>query len=195
MCGRTVFTLSRRRVAKVSGVSDTKKVPDDVENYRSYNLGPTKSLVCVTQDESTQDRCIQLMKWGMDPRFETDKHLNTINARIEGLSTSKMYSPIIDSHRCVVIVDAFYEWTQTEKIHTPYLIRFKDDQKECPIPFSNAESKQEDTDIGSEEESDSVLPAGVSPLFLAAIYDRSKSSGENKCSIITMESFGCVSKE
>jgi len=194
MCGRTVFTLSRKRVVRVAGVNDDSDVPQDFGGSRSYNLGPTKGLICVTQELSTNRRCIQIMKWGIDPRFETEKHLTTINARMEGVASSKMYSGLIDTQRCVVIVDGFYEWTQDEKIHTPYLIRYRDGKKEVRIPSSVPETECQSKDGAMDDSEGSVLPAGVSPLLFAAIYDRSKTTGENKCSIITMESFGCASK-
>ena len=193
MCGRTVFTLSRKRVIRVANIKAADSVLYDIETCKSFNLAPTKSLVCVTEDEVKHERHVHIMKWGIDPRFETEKHLNTINARVEGVSKSRMYAHLVDSHRCVILVDAFYEWAQTGKVHTPYLIRFKDEMLEASIPLGTFEVGYEDTSY-DDGEKDSVLPTGVSPLFLAGIFEKSRISGEDKCSILTMDSSGCVSK-
>jgi putative SOS response-associated peptidase YedK len=189
MCGRTVFSLSRTRVAKVAGVKPDS-VPSKVSECKSFNLGPSRELVCVSA-KGQQDREVKLMRWGIDPRFETDKHLNTINARIESVDTSRMYSALVESNRCVVIVDGFYEWTQTEKIHKPHLIRFRDDVPETSIPGGEADASASEE---VEEEPDCFLPPGVSPLLLAGICDKSRTTGEMKCSIVTIDSAGCVAK-
>ena len=194
MCGRTVFKLSRRRVGRVAGIRDPALVPSSLSNAESFNLSPTNFLVCVTEDNESHSREVELMRWGIEPRFEVTHALTTINARIEGVRTSKMYSPLIDTMRCVVIVDAFYEWTQTTKIHTPFLIRFKDSVSEAPIPLNDDQSAESATDATfKEEDSGSVVPEGVSPLLLAAIFDTSK-SGERRCSILTTDSVGPVAK-
>lgn len=136
-------------------------------------------------------RTIQLMKWGIEPRFATSQTLSTINARIEGIRTSKVYSPLIDRHRCVALVDAFYEWDQRTPKHTPYLIRFRDDVKESPI-LGNEQLGVDDSPPTPDPEA--VLPQGVSPLFLAAIYDSHPVSGGLSCSILTTDSYGPTAK-
>lgn len=194
MCGRTVFTIGRRRIKKVTSIEDDSLMPERVAEYHSFNLAPTKPLVCVTESPPSRKRSVEVMSWGIDPKFETEKHLSTINARVEGVAKSRMYSPLLDAHRCVVIVDAFYEWDQTTKVHTPHLIRFGASRPEIPIPLSHQEGSSFVGPAGADDETDTLLPPGVSPLFLAAIYDRSKTTGQNKCSILTMDSRGCVSR-
>ena len=194
MCGRTVFTIGRRRIKRVTSVTEDSLVSSQISECHSFNLAPTKPLVCVTESSLNKKRSVEVMSWGIEPRFETEKHLSTINARVEGVAKSRMYSSLVDAHRCVVVVDAFYEWDQTTKIHTPHIIRFGYSRPEVPIPPSRGESVTSDDPAESDGESDTVLPPGISPLFLAAIYDKSRTTGDNKCSILTMDSRGCVSK-
>lgn len=195
MCGRTIFRLSGKRVARVAGVNDSSSVPSGMDSAHSYNLSPTNFLVCVTEEGSTRSRKIELMRWGIEPRFEVTHTLTTINARIEGVQTSKMYSPLIDGKRCVVIVDAFYEWTQTTKVHTPHLIRYLDSVPEVPIfpPLKTEILKSEPNDVPDEEGAESVVPKDVSPLLIAGIFDTSK-SGERRCSILTTDAVGPAAK-
>lgn len=181
-------------MSRLAAVNKGSVPPERISRCRSFNLAPTKPLICVRESPTDGSREVDEMVWGIEPRFETDKHLNTINARVEGVSKSRMYSHLLDEKRCVVIVDAFYEWDQTKKDHTPYLIRFRDTVSERPIP-SRTPVEQYDVYISEDNEQDSsLLPAGVSPLYLAAIYDRSRTTGQNKCSIVTMDSSGPVSK-
>lgn len=191
MCGRTVFTLSKRRVARVSSISDPNRIPESIGGCKSYNVCPTDKLVCLVEELQTGMRTIQLMKWGIEPRFSSSQTLSTINARIEGVRTSKLYSLLIDRHRCVVLVDAFYEWDQRTPKHTPYLIRFRDDVKESPI-LSTEQLGVDDSPPTPDPEA--VLPQGVSPLFLAAIYDSPPVSGGLSCSILTTDSHGPTAK-
>lgn len=177
MCGRAVFSLSRARVAKVAGLSDLSLVPVEVDIHR-YNLCPTDSLVCVVDDTSTHERSIRMMKWGIEPRFSVSRSLSTINARIETVSTSKLYGPLVDRFRCVVIVDGFYEWKQEKSEKIAYLIRNDSKVSERPI-LSSAE-----THVHISAEEGCVLPLGVSPLLFAAIYD------DSTVSILTTDSIG-----
>ena len=132
------------------------------------------------------------MRWGLDPRFHPTQSLSTINARIEGITTSKLYAPLINSHRCVVIVDAFYEWDQTAKTHKPYLVRFRDEVPETFIPTDAPATSFADDSISSD--ADSILPEGVAPLLLAAIYDTNPSTGNTSCSVLTTGSSGPLAK-
>ena len=194
MCGRTVFTLGRTRVSRLAAVKNGAVAAERISRCRSFNLAPTKPLICVRESRTDGSREVDDMIWGIDPRFETDKHLNTINARVEGVSKSRMYSHLLDDNRCVVIVDAFYEWDQTKKEHTPYLIRYKDTVPERPIPSSTRTDQDEEYTPDDKEQESCLLPSGVSPLYLAAIYDTSRTTGQNKCSILTMDSSGSVAK-
>ena len=140
------------------------------------------------------------MKWGLEPPFKTSYHLNTINARVEHVSESKLYGRLLDSKRCVVVVDGFYEWSHINKERVPYLIRFDDATPEESIlsAFPTTQSTQSSTQpshaTNNRESSDTdcILPEGVSPLFLAGLYDVSSESGSYSCTILTTDSCGKV---
>lgn len=181
MCGRTVYTISRSRLSRVSG-ADASPLPDMVD-IPKYNQCPMTNMVSMVRNPETGNRELKVMRWGLDPKFETTQHLTTINARVEGLRTSRLYSPLIDTKRCIVIVDAYYEWTQTTTPHQPYLIRFGEAVSEGPhSPASSPHSPEKGC----------ILPESVSPLFLAGLYDYNKAKDEYSCTILTTESRGCT---
>lgn len=67
-----------------------------------------KILPSSTQNYTT---VVQTMKWGVLPRGRTPnapKVLNTINSKIETiLEGSYLWSPLVDSKRCVVVCDGY----------------------------------------------------------------------------------------
>lgn len=53
-------------------------------------------------------------------------NLSTNNCRLENISSSKLYNPILrNGGRCVIVVEGFYEWQTTNKsarLKQPYYI-------------------------------------------------------------------------
>ena len=91
--------------------------------------GGEGSYVITSQDP----HLIRVYKFGMNPFF-TDKPLNLINARVEGDKNSdnsphytgskaiflqRAFRKPIQSQRCLVIADAYYEWSDKD---IPYLV-------------------------------------------------------------------------
>jgi putative SOS response-associated peptidase YedK len=196
MCGRTVFSMPHSRLLRVSNISKRNQTTRSYQTV-NYNVSPSSMLPTLLQDSITGDRVLISMKWGLEPRFTPSHHLSTINARVENITSSKVFGPLIESQRCVVIVDAFYEWSHENKDRIPYLIRFdgKTPEQAIPLPHrpppgapsNSEEGLTEPLDLDTDE---CVLPKGVSPLFLAGLYDISPSSGNYSFTILTMESCG-----
>lgn len=163
-------------------------------SIHSYNLCPSNGILAVLE-EPRQRRTVAVMKWGLEPRFTPAHHLSTINARVEGLKSSRVFGPLIHSNRCVIILEAFYEWDQKPKEHTPYIIRYHDLVKERAIPLEEGSRKQVEEQISDvNENDDSFLPENVSPLLVAGLYDKNPKSGELSCTILTTVSKGPVSE-
>ena len=193
MCGRTVLTLSRKRISFVSDVPENLCHELGLDTCHSFNVSPTNSLVFVIEN-SDNVRSLKIIKWGLEPKFSPSHHLATINARIEGLSGSRIYSGLVDRCRCVVIVDGFYEWDHKKKENIPHIVRYRDSVKEEPIPMSSVFKNGSDVILNNEAIRESYLPENVSPLLLAAVYDTNPRSGEFSFSILTKDSVGPVSK-
>ena len=183
MCGRCVSTLSNARLAYVANVDIV-----DFSHLPCYNAGPTFSLPIVYVDRSGT-RQVRGMEWGLKPRFKTDVHLTTNNARVEGIEKSKLYSPLLQKNRCVLIVDAFYEWKSHKQ---PFLIRFSDAVAQTPIPLTNKRDFVSQPADYSQELPASFLPSGVSPLLMAGLYDEQDS--HFSFTVVTMDATGEVAK-
>jgi putative SOS response-associated peptidase YedK len=166
VCGRTVFTLSKQRVADAAKVSsDRVDVPS-----KCYNAGPTFSLPCIIGADKVS-RCVIPMTWGLKPRFKTETHLTTNNARTESVTTSKLYGHLLNKQRCVLMVDGFYEWKTEGSIKRPFLISNKP-SKQFMFVKQEGESLADDT----------------MPLLMAGLYDYF--DGEYTFTVLTLDSTG-----
>jgi putative SOS response-associated peptidase YedK len=64
------------------------------------------------------------MKWGLIPSFGPIANANMSNARSETLTEKPFFRKLLNSKRCVVIQDGFYEWQKTPTTKKPFFIRF-----------------------------------------------------------------------
>lgn len=92
--------------------------------------------------------------------------MSTHNARLEGLSASKLYShPLSLGQRCVIVCDGYYEWKTTGKktkgVKQPYFIYAKQD----------SEVKIEDRKTWRNEWSQEDGWNGIKLLKIAGIFD------------------------
>ena len=90
----------------------------------SYNAAP-QSVQPVVHLRDGGGRCISLMRWGLVPQWARDPKigLNTINARAEEAASKPSFRESLKQRRCLVPVDAFYEWQRvSSKLRRPYAI-------------------------------------------------------------------------
>eukprot|EP00884_Botryococcus_braunii_P005722 jgi/Botrbrau1/15150/Bobra.0149s0019.1 len=124
MCGRARCTLNRERMAAATGVPP--------EGWReSESFQPTENLhpgmrVPVTYENDKGQREIRTMRWGLVPSFtkhgEKLDFFRMFNARCEGVAEKPIFNRLLKSHRCVVVLDGFYEWKQEGSGKQPYYI-------------------------------------------------------------------------
>ena len=70
---------------------------------------------------------LQPMLWGLVPPTHpgprpSSHGLSTNNCRLETVRTSSLYSPCLESRRCVVVCQGFYEWLREGGVKQPYLV-------------------------------------------------------------------------
>lgn len=78
---------------------------------------------------------ISLYQWGLIPSTMNStneasrfmKSYNTLNAKIEDATKSKIYSEPIISKRCLVLASGFFEWKHVKGNKIPYYISMHDD--------------------------------------------------------------------
>jgi putative SOS response-associated peptidase YedK len=122
MCGRVKLEgdFSQLRVGF--------RIPDDypAPNYAaSWNVAPTDKLPIVRYNAKENHRTLDLMRWGLVPYWAKDLKIgaSAINAMAETVDTKSMFRKAFAQRRCLVPVEAFYEWKRLdEKNKQPYAI-------------------------------------------------------------------------
>jgi len=153
----------------------------------STNVPPTAYTPIIFKDKTAsvpEDLIVQPMMWGLVPPWHhglvaSSHKLTTNNARIEGLSESKLYKPAIEQNRrCVVICDGFYEWKKIKSGEKqPYLVYANqhlagsddDDENKGLEMFAKA-GLQDHWSESKEVHEGGHRWNGPRPLFMAGLY-------------------------
>ena len=114
MCGRYVITKP------VSKTSDIIKTNIKVEDSDNYNAHPTQKLPIIKS--YTNGKALESYEWGLVPDWskKLDKFSPLINARKETLMEKVTFKNLIQTSRCLVPADGYYEWKREEKNKVPY---------------------------------------------------------------------------
>ena len=101
----------------------------------SWNVAPTQAAMVVRLNPETNDRHLDLLKWGLIPHFTKDLKAarKPINARAETVASSGMFRGALERRRCLVHADAFYEWRAMPDGKQPYAIGREDG---APLAFA-----------------------------------------------------------
>jgi putative SOS response-associated peptidase YedK len=125
MCGRfDQHTLPYRYAGYVDAL--LRAAPD--EPPPRYNVAP-QTQAWVTRDTRDGARELKPLLWGLVSYWAADPKSATkpINARSESVATRPMFRKLIETRRCVVPVDGFYEWQKTRAGRMPHYIRLAED--------------------------------------------------------------------
>ena len=114
MCGRYVVTKP------VTKTADLVKTTIKVEDRDNYNAHPTQKLPIIKS--YTNGKALENCDWGLVPSWAADKKdfKPLINARLETLVEKISFKKLIQTSRCLVIADGYYEWKREIKKKTPY---------------------------------------------------------------------------
>jgi putative SOS response-associated peptidase YedK len=119
MCGRVDLHTPPAQLARLLDVALAQGV--DPEGEPSWNVTPTRRLYAVTEvrpltddGERSEDtkRLLDQFRWGLVPHWAKDVRIGNkmINARAEPLAKAPAYRSAFAAHRCLIVVDGFYEW-------------------------------------------------------------------------------------
>ena len=116
-----------------------KDAPCDAEYSPSPNIAPTVYTPILFMSSSGQVT-LQPMMWGLVPPWHQGPGpkthgLSTNNCRLEGVMSSKLYSPSLASRRCVVVCEGFYEWLRQAGDKQPYLVSRPGDGDDKPLMY------------------------------------------------------------
>ena len=120
MCGRYVIT---KPVSKTIGLVKKNIKTDDVDNYNAH---PTQKLPIIKS--YTNGRALEVSEWGLVPNWskKLEKFSPLINARKETLIEKITFKNLIQTSRCLVVADGYYEWKREEKKKTPFYFTRED---------------------------------------------------------------------
>ena len=74
---------------------------------QGFNLGPSKFVPVFRTSRKTT--ILEPMNWGTFQKGWGGGNF-VINARFEEVKQKKMFSKIVETNRCVVCLDGYYEW-------------------------------------------------------------------------------------
>ncbi len=135
MCGRYAATKDPATLAAEFDAIDT--LGEDAPGA-DYNVAPTKNVVAVVQrhprdadgevDETTTERTLRLMKWGLVPHWAKDASggAKMMNARSESAAEKPAFKQSLARRRCILPADGWYEWKRDGKAKFPFYTTPKD---------------------------------------------------------------------
>ena len=120
MCGRYVVTKC------VSKTADLVKKNIKVKDENNYNAHPGQLLPIIRS--YTNGKALELCKFGLTPNWskKIEKFSPLINARKETLMEKITFKNLIQTSRCCIVSDGYYEWKRDEKSKTPYYFTRED---------------------------------------------------------------------
>jgi putative SOS response-associated peptidase YedK len=123
VCGRTALTASPDDLRDLFGLDETPELAPH------YNVPPSAPVHAVRVFRNHHGRKLDTLRWGLVPPWADDPKIGhrLALARVETVVTAPAFRQAIRRHRCLVAVDAFYEWQRAgRKTSRPFLIRRRD---------------------------------------------------------------------
>ena len=109
MCGRFVSTSSPEQIASIFNAT---LEAEPVEP--NYNVAPTNGIIAVAAASRSESAppAVRAFHWGLVPVWAKDTKIGSsmINARSETLAEKPTFKGLLLRRRCIIPIDAFYEW-------------------------------------------------------------------------------------
>lgn len=104
------------------------------EYHTNINVSPGMPIPAIVVSKSSYPT-IELFTWGLIPSFtKTDEkrdHFKMFNCRAETAKSKPAFSRLVNSQRCVVILDGYFEWKDEEQLKQPYYVHRSDQSPIC----------------------------------------------------------------
>jgi putative SOS response-associated peptidase YedK len=126
MCGRSSLTKTEKQLEERF---DATFYSEDLERYNplpNYNVAPSHMHPVISNMDPDH---FQAFRWGLIPFWAKDMKVGykMINARVETIFEKNSFKKAIETQRCIVPFDGFYEWKkEADGSKTPYRIKVKD---------------------------------------------------------------------
>lgn len=110
MCGR--YTLAKPDWFEHDFGTSFATLADAVRRPR-FNIAPGQMVLAVTRPAGAA-RVAETMKWGVEAPWKGGPP-QMINARAEKLSKSRLWKSMLETGRCALPADGFYEWRKPDQ--------------------------------------------------------------------------------
>ncbi|MEM1306755.1 MAG: SOS response-associated peptidase [Pseudomonadota bacterium] len=162
MCSRFALTSPPEAVRATFAHLPTEDFPP------RYNIAPTQPIHIVRTSAAGARECV-LVRWGLIPRWVKDPAAFTtlINARSETAREKPSFRGAMRHKRCLIPVDAFYEWTGPKGAKRPFMFKAREPGV---MAFAGLHEHWMSAD-GSEMESAAILTTAANGVVLP-FHDR-----------------------
>jgi putative SOS response-associated peptidase YedK len=111
MCGRTALTAKPEDLREMFGLTE------DPQIVPHFNVTPSQPLAVVRVVRGAVGRKLESLRWGLVPSWADDPKMGSrlALARVETVATAPAFRDAVRKHRCLVVVDGFYEWKRDGK--------------------------------------------------------------------------------
>ena len=135
--------MQERPVSDLAEIFEAEALVD--EPGGRYNIAPTDEAIVVVERDDR--RALTGYRWGLIPHWAPDARIasRTFNARAELIASMPAFRESFRRRRCLVPVDAFYEWKRQDGVRQPYRI-FRADGRPLALAGLWAGWKNPETD-------------------------------------------------
>ena len=114
MCGRYVRKTGAQEIAHAFSA-----VARSAELSLNFNISPTSDVYVLRGVNGSLQ--LDVMSWGLVPAWAKDvsRAASLINARSESVAEKPSFRNLISRHRCVMPMNAYYEWKPMKKMGKP----------------------------------------------------------------------------
>ena len=128
MCGRFTASFEFREI-KVG-----YNLQQDLPCFgRRFNIAPSQEVPVIIQNGGKNE--LKIMRWGLVPSWAPDRSIanRMINARAETVTEKPSFRRLLQSRRCLIPADGFYEWRREGSGKVPVWFYIK---KKEPFAFA-----------------------------------------------------------
>ena len=128
MCGRFTASFEFREIKiRYKLQSDLPLLP------RRYNIAPSQEVPVIIRNRGKNE--LKIMRWGLVPSWAPDRSIASrmINARAESITEKPSFRRLVESRRCLIPADGFYEWRREGSGKVPVWFHLK---KKEPFAFA-----------------------------------------------------------
>jgi putative SOS response-associated peptidase YedK len=157
MCGRFSQERSTSELAEIFGAEDRVDAPG-----LRFNVAPTDDAAVVVQRDD--HRAVTAYRWGLIPHWSESARTGNrmFNARAETIDRNPAFRYAFGKRRCLVPVDAFYEWQRDGNVRTPYAVVRPDGK---PIALAGLWAGWKDPKSGEVVRSFTILTTGPNEMM------------------------------